>query len=109
MSASRRWITHDRYGNSIYLTDERWAHIVDPINHPEMADFEAQLKETIRTGARKQDLLSPRKYRYAKAFDGLAEYNTHIIAMVLFGFSENGTGQPVPNNYIVTAYQKEIG
>ena len=36
MSANRRWTTHDRYGNVIYLTDERWAHIVDPINHPEM-------------------------------------------------------------------------
>jgi hypothetical protein len=35
--------------------------------------------------------------------------NTHIIAIVLFGFSEDDAGQPVPNNYITTAYQKEIG
>ena len=109
MTAGRRWIVHDRYGNEIYLTHERWEHIVDPINHPEMTECEEQLKETIRTGARKQDQLNPRKYRYSKAFDRLAEDNTHIIAIVLFGFGENEAGRPVANNYITTAYQKEIG
>jgi len=39
----------------------------------------------------------------------LAEDNTHIIAIVLFRFSEGSEGEPVPNNYVVTAYQKEIG
>lgn len=58
---------------------------------------------------RKQDPLNPQKYRYIKPFDDLAEDNTHIIAIVLFRFSEGPDGQPVPNNYIVTAYQKEIG
>jgi len=28
---------------------------------------------------------------------------------VLFRFSKDASGNPVPNNYIVTAYQKEIG
>jgi hypothetical protein len=42
-------------------------------------------------------------------FDDLAEDNTHISAIVLFRFSKGPDGQPVPNNYIVTAYQKEIG
>ena len=73
-----------------------------------MAECEEQLKETIRTGTWKQDPLNPRKYRYIKAFDHLSEDNTHIIAIVLFGFSEDEAGRPVPNNYIVTAYQKEI-
>jgi hypothetical protein len=110
MTAGRRWMVRDRYGHEIYLTHERWEHIVDPTtNHPEMAEYEEQLKETIRTGARKQDALNPRKYRYSKAFDHLAQDNTHIIAIVLFGFSEDDAGQPVPNNYITTAYQKEIG
>ncbi len=99
----------DRYDHAIYLTQERWEHIVDPTNHPEMTGYEEQLKETIRSGTRKQDSLNPRKYRYSQAFDGLAEDNTHVIAIVLFGFSENEARQLVPNNYITTAYQKEIG
>ena len=109
MTAGRRWKVRDGYGNDIYLTHERWEHIVDPINHPEMAAYEEQLQTTIQAGRRKQDPLNPRKYRYVKAFDRLAEDNTHIVAIVLFGFSKDETGQPVPNNYITTAYQKEIG
>ena len=33
----------------------------------------------------------------------------NIVTIVLFGFNESEAGQPSPNNYIVTAYQKEIG
>jgi hypothetical protein len=43
-----------------------------------------------------------------KAFGSLAENNTHIVAIVLFRFSANETGALLPNNYIVTAYQKAI-
>ena len=74
-----------------------------------MADHEEHLKETIQSGKRKQDSLNPQKYRYVRAFGDLAEDNTHIIAIVLFRFSEGPGGEPVANNYIVTAYQKEIG
>jgi hypothetical protein len=109
MNAAQRWTVHDRYGNRIYLTQERWEHIVDPLNHPEMEEVEAELEETIRRGTRKQDSLNPRKYRYSMAFDSLAEDNTHIVAIVLFGFTRDEEGQPLSNNYIVTAYQKDIG
>ena len=109
MVGGRRWTVHDRYGNEIYLSQERWDHIIEPTNHPEMAESEERLKETIQTGTRRQDPLNPRKYRYGKPFDGLTEDNTHIIAIVLFGFSEDESWRPVPNNYITTAYQKEIG
>jgi hypothetical protein len=107
MTGGRRWTVRDRYGNDIYLTEERWAHIIEPMNHPEMADYEEELKETIRLGRRKQDVLNPQKYRYTQAFDNLPAYNTHIVAIVLFRFSEVD-GNIIPNNYIVTAYQKEI-
>lgn len=108
MSKDHRWSVYDRYGNEIYITDERWGHIVDADNHPEMASAEEQLKETVRTGPRQQDSLNPRKYRYSKEFADLAEDNTHIVAIVLFGFAEDESGQPIANNYIVTAYQKEV-
>jgi len=109
MTTGKRWTVRDRYGNEVYLTNERWKHITEPTNHPEMLDYEEHLKETVRTGKRKQDPLNPQKYRYVKAFDDLAEDNTHIIAIVLFRFQEGPDGRPVPNNFIVTAYQKEIG
>jgi hypothetical protein len=31
-----RWSVTDQYGNEICLTQERWEHITDPINHPVM-------------------------------------------------------------------------
>jgi hypothetical protein len=108
MILGRRWTVRDRFGNEIYLTEERWQHIIEPINHPEMADYDAQLKVVIRSGRRKQDLLNPQKYRYSYAFDDLVEDNTQIIAIVPFRFSESEDGRPLPNNYIVTAYQRAI-
>ena len=102
-------MVRDRYDNDIYLTEERWEHITQSINHPEMLAYESHLKVTVQSGRRKQDPLNPHKYRYVKAFVDLAQDNTHIIAIVLFRFGEGEGGRPVPNNYIVTAYQKEIG
>jgi len=61
-----RWTVQDRYGNNIYLTEERWIHIKDNDNHPEMTDCEDQLVETLRFGKRKQDSLNPNKFRYSK-------------------------------------------
>jgi hypothetical protein len=109
MASGRRWTVRDRYNNEVYLTHERWEHITDPINHPEMAAYEEHLQDTIRSGQRRQDSLQPQKYRYVKAFDDLAAENTHLVAIVLCRFSEREGGRPVPNNYIVTAYQQEIG
>ena len=103
-----RWTTHDRYRNVIYITHERWEHITDSINHPDMTDYEEHLKETIRHGTRTQDSLNPQKYRYVNAFNDLPSDNTHIIAIVLFRFRENSEDKPISNNYIVTAYQKQI-
>jgi len=104
-----KWTEMDRLGNAIYLTRERWGHIIEANNHPEMEDFEDHLKKTIRLGVRKQDSLNPHKYRYVKDFDDLPEGNTHVVAIVLFRFRESPAGEPAANNYIVTAYQKETG
>lgn len=61
MFEGRRWIEQDRFGNEIYLTDERWEHITNPMNHPEMLEYEEDLRETIRVSRRKQDALNPQK------------------------------------------------
>ena len=52
-----RWVVSERYGNTIYLTEERWHHMIEPFNHPEMIDNEEELKQTIRLGRRKIDIL----------------------------------------------------
>lgn len=104
-----RWTIRDRYDNNVYLTQERWEHIIESINHPEMEIYEEELKETVRTGSRKQDTLNPQKYRYSKEFENLPADNTHIVAIVLFGIREDEAGEIISNNFIVTAYQKEIG
>jgi hypothetical protein len=108
MESGIRWKVRDRSGNEIFLTQERWQHIIEPFNHPEMNDFEKELKQTIRQGKRKQDALNPRKYRYSKAFANLAQDNTHIIAIAIFGFQSSRSKKLIANNFIVTAYQKEI-
>jgi hypothetical protein len=109
MTEPIRWTVIDRYGNSIYLTQERWKHIIEAINHPEMEEYEEELKETVKTGIRKQDSLNSQKFRYSKEFDNLPADNTHVVAIVLFGVREGEIGEIVSNNFIVTAYQKEIG
>ena len=104
-----RWTVQDRDGHNVYLTQERWEHIIESINHPEMEKYEEELKETVKTGNRKQDSLNSQKYRYSKEFSNLPADNTHIVAIVLFGARESDMGEIVSNNFIVTAYQKEIG
>jgi hypothetical protein len=48
ISSGVRWTIQDRDGHEIYLTQERWEHITEPTNHPEMEDFEEELKQTIQ-------------------------------------------------------------
>src|SRR6266568_4657463 len=102
MNGSRkRWIVQDRAHNAIYLTEERWKHIVE--NHPEMIEYERHLQNTIRRGHRRQEPLNPRKYRYAQSFDDLPEDFNHIVVIALFEFDVDEHGETVPNNYVATA------
>ena len=103
-----RWLETGSLGNEIYLTEERWEHITNPMNHPEMLEFENELRETIRLGARKQEALNPQKYRYSKKFDDLTSENTHIIAVAVMSFSISEDENVTPNNFVVTAYQKKV-
>ena len=107
-SSHKRWTVQDRYGNSIYLTQERWEHIIDETNHPEMVSYEEYLKTTIQKGRRRQEPLNPRKYRYFHPFDDLPDDVNHVVAIVLFGFDIDEQGQIVPNNFVATAFFKHI-
>jgi hypothetical protein len=101
-----KWTVQDRYGNTIYLTEERWNHILE--SRPDLEPFLEQFLETIRTGRRKQDALMPNEYRYYKPFDELLPENNHLIAIVVFKTQVDETGNYVPNNFVVTGWANYI-
>ncbi len=63
----KRSTVQDRYGNTIYLTEERWNYILE--SRPELEPFFDQFLETIRTRRHKQDAMIPNEYRYFKRFE----------------------------------------
>ena len=97
-----REIITDRWGNEIYLTDERWQHILE--THEEMANFRGHLLETLRTGQRRQDVFDPHKYKYSKKFTDLPDDFTHVIVVVKLSRQITTRGE-MPNNFVLTAYQ----
>ena len=107
-SSGKRWTLQDREGNPIYLTEERWRHITDGENHPEMANYEEHLKITLEKGKRRQEPLNPRKYRYSHAFEDLPSDFNHVVAITLFGFDVDEHGETVSNNFVATAFLKHI-
>ncbi|MBF0396219.1 MAG: hypothetical protein HQK78_05570 [Desulfobacterales bacterium] len=104
----KRWETQDRFGNVIYLSHERWNHIVDEINHPEMENYEDYIKLTLQKGHRKQEPLNPRKYRYYEFFEDLPGEVNMIVAIVLFGYDVNEHGETISNNFLATAFFKHV-
>jgi hypothetical protein len=107
-NSGKRWTVFDRDGNPVYLTEERWQHIVEAENHPEMDGHEDHLKTTIQKGRRRQEQLNPRKHRYSHPFDDLPEDFNHIVAIALFGLEVDEQGDTIPNNFVAAAFLKHI-
>jgi hypothetical protein len=95
-------IVQDKYSNTIYLTDERWQHIVR--RHPPLRNFKTEVLKTIRAGKREQSIYYPNKFLYRRAFKNLPLPYSHIEVAVIFG-AKGGK----PNNFVVTAYPIIIG
>jgi len=100
------WTVQDRHGNTIYLTAERWQHILE--SRPELKPHFDKFLETLRTGYRRQDALIPNKYRYYKRFDALLPENNHLVVIVVFQTRLDAQGQYVPNNFVVTGWATYI-
>ncbi len=92
----------DRRGNEIYLTDERWQHILE--THEEMTNFREYLFETLRTGQRRQDAFDLSKYTYSEKFTDLPDDFTHVVVVVKFSQQVTARGE-ISNNFVLTAYQ----
>lgn len=100
------WTVQDKYNNTIYLTEERWQHILE--SRPELEQFSDKFLETIRSGRRRQEALIPNEYRYYMQFDNLLPENNHIIVKVVFMTQIDEKGNYIPNNFVVTGWAKYI-
>jgi hypothetical protein len=49
-TSEQKWTVYDRYGNTVYLTAERWQHILE--SRPELEPHFNDVLDTLRTGAR---------------------------------------------------------
>jgi hypothetical protein len=97
-----RWDVHDRYGNKIYMTGERWNHALE--SRPWLEPYLEEVLKTIRRGRRKQDELNPRKYKYYWPCPGLLPEFNHLVVLVLFKEASKVNGSLVPNNYVVNVW-----
>ena len=94
----QRWTVQDRDGHEIYLTKERWHHILE--RHDELEGRLSDLLDTLRYGQRRQEALEPQKYRYRRAYEDLRYGFNHIIVVVVFRFDQIAQ----PNNFVITAW-----
>jgi len=100
------WTVQDRYGHIIYMTKERWLHILE--SRPELEPFLDLFLETLQTGRREQDALAPNEYRYFKRFDELLPDHNHLVMIVIFRTKLNDAGDYEPNNFVVTGWANYI-
>ncbi len=90
----RKWTARDRRGREIYLTEERWKHIVE--GHEELSEHLDDVLDTVRKGHCKQDAILPYKYTYTRRCEDLPGDFDRIVVKVIF--------RPEGNNFIVTAW-----
>lgn len=108
MANGKMWTQRDRFGNDIYLTHERWRHIIDHDNHPEVELYFDYVRETIRLGRRRQDPYDPRGYKYYRAFPDLPDDNTHMVVCVRFRWVIEADGTVHEEKFVTTAYMQSF-
>jgi hypothetical protein len=95
----RAWTIIDRYGNQVYLTWERWEHVIE--FHPEMEPFFEDVRLTVQGSRRRQDALNPYKWFYVRwRVQGLELWNNCIVVVVIY--------RPDSGRFVVTAYQDYV-
>jgi len=96
-----RWDVVDQAGRAIYMTYERWEHIID--KHVELEFRLDDVLDTIRYGRRKQTKRDPQTYIYYYEFDDLPEPYDTILVFVAFRYRQNND-TVVSNNFVTTAW-----
>ena len=98
----KKWLVRDRNGNEIYLTEERWHHIVE--SHRELRHHREDILATIQRGHRHQQPQDPQVYIYRRLSDKLPPPFNGILVVVAFRFEWHEDGSMVPNNFVTTAW-----
>lgn len=101
-----KWTVHDRWGNEIYLTEERWQHILE--RHDELTDLLDEVLETLRRGKRRQEALDLNRYRYRRRCDALLPEFNHIVIAVVFRYQVQADATQKPNNFVTSAWGVDI-
>lgn len=104
MGTGKLWSVLDRYGNEIYLSAERWQHIIDADNHSELTPFLEEVARTVQRGRRRQDAYDPNSYQYYLTFPHLPDGNTHIVVCVRFRWAVATDGSVKEEKFVTTAY-----
>lgn len=98
-----KWYVHDSDGHEIYLTEERWQHIV--AGHRELHNHFDDILNTVRHGKRRQQPQDPQTFVYRLRCDKLRPPFNGVIVVVAFRFeSQENNGNTVSNNFVVSAW-----
>lgn len=98
----QRWIIRDRDGRPVYMTEERWQHIMD--RHPELINHLQDVLDTVRYGRRRQDPMNPESYHYYQLCESLPWDFIGIEVIVVFKFRVVEDDKIIPNNFVVSAW-----
>lgn len=102
----KRWDITDRENRQIYMTHERWEHIIS--KHHELIGHLDDVLDTIRFGRRKQERRDPQRYRYKRFCYTLQAGRNSITVTVVFSFQTLADGSIEANNFVTTAWGEEI-
>ena len=97
-----KWFVRDRDGREIYLTEERWEHIVS--KHGELRDHLDDVLDTVRRGRRRQQPQDPQAFVYRHPCNTLRPPFKGILVVVAFHFEQTADDGMIPNNFMVTAW-----
>jgi len=92
----------DRYGHTIYMTEERWRHAK---RHRGMSDdILPKALTTLRESKRRPDEPFSDVFRYEKPFHRLPLGYKSVVVIVKFEFALFNTYKE--NNFVMTAYMR---
>lgn len=98
----RKWLVCNHRGREIYLTEERWNHIIS--RHGELRDHLDDVLDTVRQGRRQQQSHDPQTYVYRFPCETLPLPFNGILVVVTFRFEHQEHDEIRPNNFIVSAW-----
>lgn len=98
----RQWVVTDSAGREIYLTEERWQHIIS--GHGELRTHLEDVLNTIQRGKRQQQRKNPQAYVYRLACSTLRPPYNGIMVSVVFRFATSEKAGMIANNFVITAW-----